>query len=471
MNRLNTFLAYLAPLLALILLRWLTGFDGLYGQDPYEYYRYTTELVDYFKHGNPPGDYFWPIGYPLTAALLNILIPNTALSLQIISFISLLATLIYTKKIILHLFPNQNSHINLYLFIFCFLSPFVFRLGTSIMSDMLALATLISATYYLLLYIQKGKLWIILLSMLLFGCSIMTRYAAVLMIAPLLSYLVIIIILKRKNQIWHLPLLLIFAIIPMIPHLMIRAANPAEFIFHPWIINWSPLNWFSRSFITSDGFSINRLPNILYTVLAIFHPRYFVLGILIIVMGFKNFKWPLEAKIFLISIVVYFIFLAGIPFQNDRFFLLSIPFILIIFFQPYLQLISKFKFRTKYLILLSLFVLQMCLTIFSFLPIYKRSIQEKQIFQYVLSSGEPAIYTMDMDISLKGRGSNAKIYNIWNQFYEYPDTKAIILFNIQDYPMQWKGMNPMKNWNHFNKNYTIKEVYKFDKSWRAYEFK
>jgi 4-amino-4-deoxy-L-arabinose transferase-like glycosyltransferase len=456
--------------MVLFLLRLLAGFDGLYGQDPYEYYRYTKELVDYFKNGNHPGDYFWPIGYPLTGAILNILIPSTSLSLQLVSIISCSIVLIYTNKIIHHIFPNQNKDGKAYLFLFFCLSPFVFRFAITIMSDMLTLATLLSGSYYCLKYIQQGKLWSIILGMLLLGCSIMTRYAVAVLIAPIIAYLIITMI-KQKKHLWHFPILLIFAFLPMIPHLMIRNDNATQFLFHQWLINWSPMNWFSRSFKTTEGYNVYKLPNILYNFLGIFHPRFFVFGMIIIALGFKKFKWSSDIKILLISVLLYLVFLSGIPFQNNRFLLLTLPFILVIFFQPYNFLRSKFNNRTNNAITLVFVFIQLGFCISSFLPVYQRAILEKKIFDYVIASGEPTVYTMDMDISLKGRGYSAEIHNIWKEFYAYPDTTAIIIFNTIDYPKQWKGMNPMKNWDHFNKNYTIQETFKFTNGWKAYEFK
>jgi len=48
--------------------RLATGFDGLYGQDPYSYHDYAIELRAALGAGHAPPPYFWPLGYPLLVA-------------------------------------------------------------------------------------------------------------------------------------------------------------------------------------------------------------------------------------------------------------------------------------------------------------------------------------------------------------------------------------------------------------------
>ena len=62
--------ASILPLLVFVYLRW-QGFDGLYGQDSYEYLRYTERMKAFFLGGAYPGDLVWPKGYLLLCAALS----------------------------------------------------------------------------------------------------------------------------------------------------------------------------------------------------------------------------------------------------------------------------------------------------------------------------------------------------------------------------------------------------------------
>ena len=73
----------LFPVLLLIF-NLLTGFNGLYGQDSFEYLRYSRELHEYLSGGELPGTFFWPVLYPLSGAVVSFFLPDV-LSLQVVS--------------------------------------------------------------------------------------------------------------------------------------------------------------------------------------------------------------------------------------------------------------------------------------------------------------------------------------------------------------------------------------------------
>jgi hypothetical protein len=54
---------FIIPFLLMLILR-IVGFDGLYGQDSYEYLRYATAIHYYRPDGSHPGIYFWPVLFP-----------------------------------------------------------------------------------------------------------------------------------------------------------------------------------------------------------------------------------------------------------------------------------------------------------------------------------------------------------------------------------------------------------------------
>src|SRR5579883_1529147 len=77
----------------------IVHFNGLYGQDSYEYLRYTYRLVWFVRTGNPPGDFYWPLLYPVVGAVLSI-IQKPVFALQLISMLSLVGAAFYLKKIL-----------------------------------------------------------------------------------------------------------------------------------------------------------------------------------------------------------------------------------------------------------------------------------------------------------------------------------------------------------------------------------
>jgi len=92
-NQKNTIFIFGSILvLFFVILRYILGFNGLYGQDSYDYLRFTKALSVYFKTGNDPGNFFWPVNYPVFGAVLSFIIPSKVLVLQLISYLGFIVS-------------------------------------------------------------------------------------------------------------------------------------------------------------------------------------------------------------------------------------------------------------------------------------------------------------------------------------------------------------------------------------------
>ena len=135
MNKIKTLLLIGFPIVSFLLLYLGYGFDGLYGQDGYEYLRYTNALGNYFISGENPGDYFWPLYYPILGALGSYITQSASVSLLLISVLSLSLSGFYLKKSIDLLFSTANTNLSsFYVFVFFLLSPYIFKHGILVMS-------------------------------------------------------------------------------------------------------------------------------------------------------------------------------------------------------------------------------------------------------------------------------------------------------------------------------------------------
>jgi hypothetical protein len=119
----------------------------------------------------------------------------------------------------------------------------------------------------------------------------------------------------------------------------------------------------------------------------------------------------------------------------------------------------------------SILVGQVMLFMASFYKVWNRAQLEREIYTFTATQHPSAIYTLDMDISLKGRGCTATLYNMFEKYYDQVDTHALVLYNEPVFTTQWKGKNPALNWEHFNKDYHLTEIKTFKQGWKAYVFK
>jgi hypothetical protein len=462
-------LVLLLPILLFIVFRFIIGFNGLYGQDSHEYYRYSRAILDFLKTGNSAGDYFWPIYYPILGAILGMVIDNL-ISLQLISFLSLSGSLFFLFKILDKIFNDKHRSL-IYLLITFLLSPYVFRNSTFVMTDLLTVFFILASFYFFIDYLDKVELKQILLFSVFTTMAVLTRYSAAVVLT--IPSLVIIYHIIKKRKLPHLVIAVIIAMILTTPHILTRESKITEFLGHVWLQEWSVLNYLKRDFITLEGTYHYRFPNILNSLSNIFYPTYLVFGIILISLLkknlFKNRLWLIT----LIIVLLYALLIAGIPYQNQRYLLLSYPFVAILLFPGFKRLVATLH-KSKILFYSAIFlmlILQIFFCTYFFRSAYERNILEKEIAVYVKNDIHKYIYAFDIDVSFMSYDVNKNVINMWKEKIYHFNHNSLVIFNEDKFKVQWAKMNPMLNWNELKSNYTLLELKDFGNGWKVYEIR
>lgn len=446
---------------------FVLDFDGLYGQDAYEYLRYTKALHLFLNNGTNPGDYFWPLYYPIFGAVLSFLL-KPAVSLQVISIFSFLITGKYLIKIIDLLYP-KNKTVSLYILLFFILSPIAFRLSLLVMSDMLTVAFIVLCYYNALSYLKKESVLNILLAIIFGVSAVMTRYAAFVILFPLGIY-VLFFILKAKQRLKQLPLLLLMGLLLILPHLIVRNQNSMAFLGHNWLKEWSVFNFFSSGFNGDDGFCQYLLPNIAYAFSAVFDPRYFFMGVFLIIPFFKIKNNPKLLWLLVSAFMLYGFFLAGIPYQNNRYLFLSFPILLVVLFPYFNWIMELFKNKKlKNFLVFGVVMLQLFLCFLALKPMLERNSFERKVASQISPYQNNTLYSFDIDIALQGRDLKFKYQNLWAEKYTSFEENALVLFHPKQFESKWKGRNPMLNWHFLEQNYNLKIISRFPEGWTLYK--
>ena len=144
------------PAVFLFLVYRIIDFNGLYGQDSFDYLRYSRAIHDFFLHGTVPGSFHWPVLYPFAGAIVSFVVPDV-LSLQVVSLLSYGFTIVFLLKILDLISIERSQDSTLFILLFFALSPFILRYSSSAMSDPLALLFISGFCYYYLLYIKEQK--------------------------------------------------------------------------------------------------------------------------------------------------------------------------------------------------------------------------------------------------------------------------------------------------------------------------
>jgi len=467
-NQLNFFKTYqmecwllATPLFILIILR-LLGFDGLYGQDSYEYLRYTKQIEQFYLTGIHPGDFFWPKGYPLISGLFALVLP-TNISLQLVSLLSFSGSVWFVNKTIKLIYP-KNVDSTIFILLGLVLSPYMLRAGVTSMSDTLSICCLTGSLYYGLYYSKQHTFKALLLCVFLGVYSIFTRHAAFI---PVLIIFISISIFWCKNvKIVHLWALIIPLILILI-HFYFEVET-ADLIKHKWLKEWSFTNFFKTKFNMSDGFQENLFPNFVYAFFPFYHIGFFFINGILFLFSIKELKKYFKHNLIIItlSIIFYALFLAGAPFQNNRFLLLTYPLVLILLYPSFNRLIIFFD---KYRLIIGLIIIiQLALFIRVISSNYQLNLTETKIASELTHFQNQTLYSFDIDIAIKGRGLIFNYKNLWVEEYKTFEKGGLVLFNEEKLKEQWKGENPMINWNYLKNNYQLKLIKKLNSGWKLY---
>lgn len=467
--------ALVAVFLLLLALRLLSGFNGLYGQDSHEYLRYAGRLAAFLKSGTPPGDYFWPVNYPLWSALLSLLIPSGMWAAQLISMLALLLTVAYTAGVIRLFYPRESTQeITLYLTLALLFSPLMFQGAFLIMSDMLATAMVTAAFYHTLRY-RAGRqnrhfLWLLFWA----ASAVMTRYAcAVLLLVPLL----VAAITFRERFRWPILLWgLLIVVLCTLPHLLIRPGHPAAFLGHSWLQSWNLGNWFSNEFSTADGRQTYRFSNLLFYLGYFYHPAFIFFGA--ILLAAAGLAWwrsaslsaPAGPAILMAALLIYSLFLAGIPFQSLRFLMPGFPLVVVLLY-PGFRLFHQYLRRRRGArwLLAGIIIVAQAALVHKYSAAIRHSNQlEQQIAHEMLRHPGPRLYTFWIDPALRTYGVGNPITNLWEVKLSQVETPALLLFSEEKFAGQWSGLNPMLNWQFLQQHYHLDPLQRFSDGWQLF---
>lgn len=453
-----------------------TRFNGLYGQDSYEYLRFTNALMQFVKHGTDPGKDYWPVLYPICGIIFS-LVFKPLFALQFISVISLILSGIYLEKLLKLLYNEETNIIRLFVFSFFLLSPYLLRVSLTVMADSLCLLFITAAYYCVLKYKEEKHNKYFICFVVLATAAIATRYAAFIVLFIPAVYTTYYFL--QKFNLKSLLVAVLTAILILMPYVLIHKNSSADFL-NIWVQGWSYKNFFHSDFHTEDGHQTYTFPNIFFCFFNLVHPAYCFAGILLMAASIKSFlKNSISGVpwIFMVSPVVYAFFLAGFPFQDLRHLILSFPFVLILFFPGHTALYSFLKKIKPGIInpfLLLCIAIQLTFFVRVFIPFYHYNKIEKQISNEVIKHDSATLYTFSIDAAIRHYGFKGRIINLWEvkldtmrPVYEL----ALVLFNEKQFSEVWKNKNPMLNWEYLKANYHLTKLSDLPDDWELYSIK
>lgn len=463
------FLAWLEVMVVLLLLRWISSFNGLYGQDSYEYVAYATELRDWIAGGPRPEPFYWPELYPLAGALLSFLVRDVAFGLQLMSMLSLATTAGLLTRLAPRTTDLPGGGFTTVTVIFVGLSPFMVRNGMMAMADSFATACITGAMLNWYVYQTRHTPRHLAGVLILSSMAVMARYPAAIIVVFFLAHSLWAGLKDRRFV--ALGIGAVFAIIPLWIHFRLQSnALPS----HHFLEDWSMNNWFRRHFTMLDGSFRYTLPNIVFYLGAFYHPGF--LGAAVLVLPRLIFRIRDLApyhKLLLIPLLAYVLFLAGIPFQNQRFLLLVVPLVFFLYIHDLLFAFHLFhtKLGLYYAVLIGLVAINLALVYRTSHTFWEMSAREKEMAMEVRQGASPRVFTFGMEGALAYHSPDKEVISLYDSVVPPARSQDMVLFNYAGNARQWAGKSPMNNWEAIQEAHQLDTLRIFGQGWILYGIK
>lgn len=422
----------------------LAGYQGLNGQDAHDYYRIARAWQAYMVDGGArPIMAEHPHGYPMLGAVLG-LVMGPLWALRIISVLAFFGVvLILDRSLRRHGADGGVSRA--YVLLGIALSPFLLRYALTTMSDVLAL-TLTTAAFFSAVNWIRDRGYSALSGMIVYlALALFVRLA----VAPIAVLLLLYVAGERAAARIAPRTLAISALIAVVAGCIIVAAlqRNGDLVGTP-LAEWTALNWFRRDLVSDDGVLHYMFPNILYALGVVIHPGQFTIGLLVVpFFRWEDLKDP-ATRLAAILLGGYLLFVAGMPFQNDRVLLLALPFTVVLFhlaFQRAYRAVRASMIKPV-LLLLVLGCVQCALFVRAMVPFIHQARVEKELSALADQLSPDHLYSHGMGAALSTYCPDVPVTELWYAEIDTFERGAVIVVHPERLEAQWAGHFPAINW-------------------------
>lgn len=364
----------------LLLFVFAAGFNGLFGSDSHTQLAFSRSIASYMFGDGEVAASWWPANYPLAAALLNWL-NNAPLAMQLISLTAFVGVLYNMRSLLKFLWPKRPH--SFFMWAFVALSPYLLRASVVAMADMLCLYFITGSLLAFAWFKRYANAPALSAFALLSGLAVTTQYTALVVLFPFM----IAISWEALRRWKFVPLGLAFFLffIAWLPEWALKGTDFSNSFSGPYFTSWNAANWFKAAFNEGFGASEYVLPNIVFAFNSLVHPGFLIAGIAFVWFFRREDLEVHVIRIGLLGFLLYSLFVAGIPYQNNRVMLLSFPVVLLAInpaFDRFLLWLGRWPTVQK-MFPAALLVLQLGLCTIPFYRAWSYTHNEQQIAEYL----------------------------------------------------------------------------------------
>ncbi|MBI3764608.1 MAG: glycosyltransferase family 39 protein [Chloroflexi bacterium] len=322
---------FLFALLVRVAVARATSFDGLYGQDPFAYFDYSIQLRDALNAVRPPPPFFWPLGYPLPVALTMMIVGARPMAGQLVSIIAGAFVASFVYELVRDVAAESRTGALVASLLTVFAAQLMIS-SLSVMSDVAGLAWITFSAWMMARYLRTQRLRWLSAAAFALGWAVLTRWVYALMIVP---WAISALIAWRNAALQPRKIIVAASLAVAIGGIVVGSqfaldlGRPASsHVGDLLVVGWNPVNALHSTIANSDGLFRYERPIGVFYALPAFHPAFvFPLLTPFLLLGL----WALrraprpQAALLVLWLLVVYIFLAGIAWENPRFSLALFP--------------------------------------------------------------------------------------------------------------------------------------------------
>jgi 4-amino-4-deoxy-L-arabinose transferase-like glycosyltransferase len=302
-----------------------TGFDGLYGQDPYAYYDYALRLRETLAAGGLPPPFFYPVGYPLLVVLAMQVVGARPIAGQVISMVAASLASPACYGLVREVEPGSKTGALVAGLAVAFAPQLVIS-SLSVNSDAAAFALALLAAWAMARYLSRLRLRAVALAALALGTAILTRWVYGLLALP---WAVAAALAWRLRSVRPLRLAGTAALAVSIVGAVVGSQFVGELgrgevshIGDVAMTRWSAANAVHRRITNADGNFLYPVPVGIYYLLPIARPAFvFPLLTPLLLLGAASLRTVYRPHAVLLVgwLVTMLVFFGGFTWENPRF--------------------------------------------------------------------------------------------------------------------------------------------------------
>jgi hypothetical protein len=261
--------------------------------------------------------------------------------------------------------------------------------------------------------------------------------------------------------------MLVGGLVPLLPAFALGDLSTLWPMQYPAAQAWSPANAWASRVASPDGWQEHAVPQALYALGALAHPKLLVCGPLLLPFLRRADIAGLQAAL-AAGFALHAAFLMGSPYQQDRHLLTGFAWVPLLLFPAWMRLSARLGPRLGHWLLLALSLLQLGLAgALARTPLLGYRLEQAAVA--CLRQQPPVgLYTFALTPALRSRGVPQDLHELWQGDVDGARVGDLVLYAPERFAAQWAGRPPATSFALLEARFWLREQATLPLGFRLY---